>query len=107
SGEKATVLTKLVCPVSGPTKVCPLCELQTRINSSSEPEAMSVPSGENATELTSPSCMSGPTTVRPVVPSIMYTEDETPNAISDPSGEKQADSGGSSKDHVAKSASCR
>jgi hypothetical protein len=52
SGENATDLNELVCPVKGPATVSPVVVFNTRIVVSFEPETMCWPSGENPTDLT-------------------------------------------------------
>jgi hypothetical protein len=49
SGENATAQTDFVCPLNGPAIVLPVCASHTQMVSSSEPETMCMPSGENAT----------------------------------------------------------
>src|SRR5689334_2534997 len=90
SGEKASESTAPPCPSSGSKTGCPLCASHIRIVLSHEPEATRALSGEKATDLTGPSCSSGPATIRPVIPSMTYTANDAANAISDPSGDKQA-----------------
>ena len=52
SGENATELTELVCPVKGPAAVSPVMAFHTQIVRSKEPETMCWLSGENATDRT-------------------------------------------------------
>ena len=53
SGEYATLVTPLVCPVSGSPTGAPVCASQIRIVLSQEPETTFRPSGEYATLVTS------------------------------------------------------
>ena len=53
-GENATDQTESVCPANEPAAVSPVVAFHTRIVPSSEPETMCWPSGERATDSTSP-----------------------------------------------------
>ena len=93
SGENATDLTELVCPLNGPETTSPVSTFQTRIWLSEEPETIRFPSGENATEYTGPiSPSNGPKIISPVSASqTRIVSSYEPETMRLESGENAAD----------------